>query len=91
MNKKLVVLVCSLALVVGLAIGMMGAPKVMAAGGAMPHPEMTRAISQLETTRNQLRSGETVFGGHRMRAIQLVNQAIQQLQQGLAYARQHRH
>jgi hypothetical protein len=39
--------------------------------------------------RGELRHGATVFGGHRVKAIQSINDAIAQLHQALQFADQH--
>ena len=60
-----------------------GAAPPTAAGG---HPVMHKAINQLERVKEELQNDASRdFGGHRARAVQLIDQAIQQLQQGIQY------
>ncbi|MDP4023563.1 hypothetical protein Q8W71_13070 [Methylobacterium sp. NEAU 140] len=55
--------------------------------GAQPfQPHMDAALSALSTARQQLEVATPNKGGHRERAISLVNAAIEQVQAGIAYA-----
>lgn len=47
------------------------------------HPEIRRAMKHLRQTKMNLEKGAHDFGGHRAHALQLVDQAIQQLQQAM--------
>ncbi len=69
--KKVVVLGLSLAMVfsVGVVIG------------AQPH--MQNALSALQNARTQLEKADHNKGGHRVRAIELINQAISEVQSGI--------
>jgi len=49
------------------------------------HPEIRRALHALERAKNDLEHAAHDFGGHRAQALQLVNQAIDQLHQALQY------
>jgi len=56
------------------------------ATGQEPHPVMRKAIRQLQNVREELQNDASRdFDGHRAHAVQLIDQAIQQLQQGIQY------
>lgn len=60
---------------------------VFAAGvvvGAQPH--MVNALGALETAKTELQAAQANKGGHRVKAIDLVNQAIAEVQAGLEAA-----
>lgn len=48
------------------------------------HPSMDAALQQLNAARASLQTGAHDFGGHRLRALSLVNQAIFEVHQALA-------
>lgn len=50
-------------------------------------PHMQNAKESLRLAREELRQAEPNKGGHRERAIELVDEAIDQVQQGIDYAR----
>jgi len=53
------------------------------------HPEMRKAIAQLERTKALLQEkAASDFGGHKAQAIQLIDQAISQLREGIRSDRQ---
>jgi hypothetical protein len=58
-----------------------------ATGGGQPH--MQAAMDSLRTARNELNAAESNKGGHRERAITLINDAMDQVQQGIDFARTH--
>ena len=47
-------------------------------GRREPHPEIRRALRALQNAKTSLQSGARDFSGHRARAVQLVDQAIQE-------------
>jgi hypothetical protein len=49
-------------------------------------PRMQAALAALTTARSELQAGATNKGGHRMKALELVNDAIVEVQAGIAYA-----
>jgi len=49
------------------------------------HPEMHRALHALERAKEDLEHAAHDFGGHRAKALELTNQAIQEVKAGLAY------
>ena len=50
-------------------------------------PHMRAALNALRNARNELQIASANKGGHRAKAIDLVNQAITQVEKGIAYAR----
>lgn len=58
-----------------------------ATGGGQPH--MQSALDHLRSARDELNVAEANKGGHRERAIGLINDAIDQVQRGIDYARTH--
>jgi hypothetical protein len=55
--------------------------------GAQPH--MDAALALLQNTRGELEAAVPNKGGHRERAIGLVDQAIVQIREGIAFAATH--
>jgi hypothetical protein len=49
-------------------------------------PHMQNALGYLQSARSELQIAEADKGGHRVAALSLVNQAIGQVHQGIAYA-----
>ena len=58
-----------------------------ATGGGQPH--MQAAANHLTAARNELNAADANKGGHRERAIGLINEAIEQVQRGMDYAQTH--
>ena len=52
-------------------------------------PHMNAALKQLRAARASLQKASPDKGGHRERAIDHVNQAINQVEAGIAYDRRH--
>ncbi|MBX3166032.1 MAG: hypothetical protein KF760_01425 [Candidatus Eremiobacteraeota bacterium] len=50
-------------------------------------PHMQNAKENLRLAREELRMAEANKGGHRERALELIDEAIDQVQQGIDYAR----
>ena len=50
-------------------------------------PHMQAALSDLQSAREQLQMADANKGGHRLKAIDLINQAIQEVKSGIAYAK----
>jgi hypothetical protein len=57
--------------------------------GAGTQPHMRNAVVQLREARKQLHDAAHDKGGHRARAIELINQAIKQTREGVIFADQH--
>jgi hypothetical protein len=66
-------------LVIGFVAGQLSA--------AQPH--MQAALTHLKQARTSLNRATADKGGHRNRALELVNQAIDQVEAGIAYDRHH--
>ena len=73
MRKSLCVIVMVFTLVL-----FTGAPVCLA-----QQPHMQAALSALITAKAQLQKAKHNKGGHRLKALQLVNQAIQEVQAGI--------
>ena len=56
-------------------------------GGGQPH--MEAALGHLESAKTELQSALGDKGGHRVRAIALVDRAIAEVQAGMDYAARH--
>jgi hypothetical protein len=68
-------------------LGVVGALAISACTGyALDQPHMQNALNALQAARSELQVAEADKGGHRAAAIGLVNQAIVQVQEGIAYA-----
>jgi hypothetical protein len=52
-------------------------------------PRMEAALKALESARSDLEASAHNKGGHRVKAIELVDQAISQVKEGIQYARAH--
>ena len=50
-----------------------------------PHPHISSAIVELEAARNELKTAAHDFGGHRVEAVEAVDNAIKQLQLAMQY------
>ena len=53
------------------------------------YPEVNRAEGALQQALADLRAARDVFGGHKVTAENLINQAVGELQQGKAFAASH--
>jgi hypothetical protein len=53
------------------------------------YPEINQAEGSLNAALSQLRAARDVFGGHKVAAENLIQQAIGQLQEGKAFAAAH--
>jgi hypothetical protein len=70
------------------------AQKPMASNaGQMAHPdrdpEIHEAMKALETAKRHLEGAQHDFGGHRVKALEHVNQAIDQLKEALNWQKEH--
>jgi len=50
-------------------------------------PRMDRALEHLRAARAELQAAEATKGGHRERAIEMVDRAIAQVEEGIRFAR----
>jgi len=58
-----------------------------ATGRGQPH--MAAALDELRAARAELQEAASDKGGHRVRAIELVDDAIEQVRRGIGYAATH--
>jgi len=58
-------------------------------GGAEYQPNMQAAMQYLQQAQQSLQNASSDKGGHRERAMQLVNQALSEVQAGMQYADRH--
>lgn len=64
----------------------------VAIAGAIPdQPMMQAARADLQTAKRELQAAIADKGGHRVKAIRLVNSAIAEVNAGIAYDRRHHH
>ena len=56
---------------------------------ARHEPHMSAALGHLQQAKEELQRSAPNKGGHRERAMELVNQAIQQVQEGERYFQEH--
>ena len=68
--------------VLGLSIAMVFSAGVVI--GAQPH--MQNALGSLQSAKSQLQQASNNKSGHRVRAIELIDQAISEVQAGINYA-----
>ena len=52
-------------------------------------PHMQEALTHLREAKKSLQAAEANKGGHREKAMELVDQAIKQVEDGIQYANQH--
>jgi hypothetical protein len=69
------------------AIGLAGLAASLAK--AEPQPHMRAALGHLRAARESLERAEPDKGGHRVKAIELVDGAIHHVEEGIAYANRH--
>ena len=71
-------------------LAVVGAMAISAGAGyavaQVNQPHMQNALGYLQSARGELQVALTDKGGHRVAALSLVNQAIVQVRQGMAYA-----
>ncbi len=83
MRTKFVTACSTLTLLMGLS--WYSAVHAQTAGMARREPHMSAALGHLEQAKAELEKAMPNKGGHRERALELVNQALQQVQEGEAY------
>lgn len=87
MRTKFVAACSTLTLLIGLS--WYSVVHAQTAGMARHEPHMSAAMGHLEQAKAELERAVPNKGGHRERALELVNQALQQVQEGEAYYEQH--
>ena len=71
--------------VFGAAVAVASLGMAFAAGMALAaQPHMTAALSALQTARSELQAADPDKAGHRVKALEAVNHAIDQVNMGLA-------
>jgi hypothetical protein len=78
-------LAAALALVVG------ASQNLAVAGPAAPaaQPHMKASLEALENAKSQLEKGSGDKGGHRVKALQLTKEAIEQVKKGIEFDKEH--
>lgn len=83
MRNRVIALVSTLMLFAGM--GLYAQNREM----ARHEPHMSAALGHLQQAKEELQRAAPNKGGHRERAMELVNQAIQQVQEGERYYQEH--
>ncbi len=83
MKTRLTVALTAGALAVGLGVG------YGVSQADPPQPHMQNALASLQAAAGELRIAERDKGGHRARALNLTNQAITEVQAGIAVGAGH--
>jgi len=81
MNKKLLCVIAGTLLYISLMAG--------CAGPQVRQPRMEAALEDLREARTELESAAPNKGGHRERAIELIDRAIEQVKQGIEAGERH--
>jgi len=69
----------------GMLVGAVG----LSSAQADHQPMMKKALKNLEQARNDLQAAQDDKGGHRVNAKRLVDQAIDEVQKGIAFDNKH--
>jgi hypothetical protein len=80
MRNKIIAVFIILGLVVGGSLSVYAAER---------QPHMTAALESLQNAKAELEKGSADKGGHRAKAIDLVNQAIYEVKKGIEYDIKH--
>lgn len=89
MRTRIITIASTLAVLIGLSVYSLGRP-AQTHEMAIHEPHMSAAMGHLEQAKAELEKATPNKGGHREKAIQLVNEAMQQVQEGEAYFQQHK-
>jgi len=65
---------------------LMDSAPVQANMAADRHPHIRSAIRELRDARKELDEGAKIFGGHRVKALKAVDDAVEQLQKAVDFA-----
>ena len=87
MRTKFIAACSTLSLLIGLS--WYSVVHAQTAGMARKEPHMSAAIGHLEQAKAELEKAAANKGGHRERAMQLVDQAMQEVRQGERYDLSH--
>ena len=72
----------------GQGYGQQGYGQQQVGSGAVDHPRMREALQALQQARTDLQQAPPQFAGHRQKAIDLVDHAIQEINTGMQFAAQ---
>jgi len=86
--RSRILALCS-ALVVVIGLGLYSFVHAQTRGMGIHEPHMSAAYGHLEQAKTELERAAPNKGGHRAKAMQLIDQAMQQIQEGEQYAQQH--
>jgi hypothetical protein len=89
MRTRIITVVGTFAVLIGLSIYSLGRP-AQTHEMAEHEPHMSAALGHLQEARAELEKAASNKGGHKEKALQLVDEAIQQVRQGEVYYEQHR-
>jgi hypothetical protein len=89
MRTRIITAVGTFAVLIGLSIYSLGRP-AQTHEMAEHEPHMSAALGHLQEARAELDKAASNKGGHKEKALQLVDEAIQQVRQGEVYYEQHR-
>jgi uncharacterized protein HemX len=87
MRNRLIAIISTLALFLG--VGLYSVLHAQTAQMARQEPHMSAALGHLREAKAELEKATPNKGGHRERALQLVDQAMQQVQDGEKYYEEH--
>jgi uncharacterized protein HemX len=87
MRNRLIAAISTLAILIGM--GLYSAVHAQNREMARQEPHMSAALGHLQQAKEELQRAAANKGGHREKAMELVNQAIQQVQEGERYYEQH--
>ncbi len=74
-----------LAMVLSMVVGR----DMVRSAGAEPQPHMRSALGSLESALAQLQKATADKGGHRVKAMELTTQAIEEVKKGIAFDNKH--
>ncbi len=64
-------------------------PVAKAADKEERHPRLHAALKELREARKELKDADHDFGGHREKAIESIDHSIKQIEESLAWAKEH--
>jgi len=85
----MITLASTLVVLIGLSVYSLGRPAQTHEMSAH-EPHMSAALGHLEQAKSELERSTPNKGGHREKAIQLVDEAMQQVREGEVYFEQHK-
>ena len=88
MRSRIILTLC--ALLVGAGMGISSLIYAQNRGMEIHEPHMNAAYEHLRQAKEELEQATPNKGGHRERAMQLVDQARQQIEEGERYMQEHR-